>query len=926
MIKNLSLLLLLITSIFSYSQDTGSVVGKITDKDYNNEPLAFANVLIKGTTTGTTSDFDGLYALENLSPGNYTLVFSFVGYETTEINATVAAGKVTEINVPLGASAAALDEIIIEAPKARGESETALLLAQKKAVEIKTAIGSQELSKKAVSDAAGATLKVTGVNKKEGSSKIYVRGLGDRYNSTTLNGLPLPSNDPRNKNIDLSLFSSDIIQSVGIGKAFSSYMSSDVAGANIDIVSKETSKKSLFKVGISAGGNTITTFNDFKEMDGANWFGVNSNTKHKIRDLGVYNFENSYSPNASTANPNLGLSLNYGKKITLGDESNISVFLVGSFNNKYTFQEGRSDAIVDINDNGDLNVGTIFDTETYSYNASKMLMGNVVYKINSNHKLSYNHLFVHSNSQKIQDFVGTTNDIGRDSDDNRLVNVLLQTEIQNRLFVNQLMSTNKFGESIDVNAAVAYNAIYNDEPDRRKNTFIINNDTNTTRISQNAVRDNSRFYGNLFENSVAGNLNVIKYLGERFENNGKITLGYNGSITDRQFDGIYFDHNFTNPRATFVDVNNLDATFNQNNLNSGLFGIETSRGRNSNDAETYLPQLYDAEKTIHSAYIDAVYKFNEKFTANVGLRAEDVKMDVTWNTNISFPGFSNNSQIALDKQYVLPTFNLKYALTEKSNLRASGSLTYTYPQFKEIAPFTYEGINFQESGNPALQPSDNYNAELKYEIFPNNSELVSIGVFGKLIENSINRLERNSAVERDFTFDNSGDATVFGAEIEGRLNILSEESEDEETSKTLALGGNITLMKTKLEYNTANTLFNYTGDSSELEGASPFTINADLSYRFKVNEKETISTLVFNYQSDKVYSIGTNFQENIVEKGVPLLDFVFSHKFNKNLSVKFNAKNLLNPSFERYRDIPEKLTMNSYKRGTSISVGVNYSL
>ncbi|MEW4923404.1 TonB-dependent receptor [Algibacter sp. 2305UL17-15] len=922
--RHFILLLLLFTSVV-FNAQTGSVKGKLTDKEYNNEPLAFANVLIKNTTKGTTTDFDGLYELTNLDAGNHTLVFSFVGYETQEIKITIVPGKTTELNVIMNASAASLDEVVITTTTKR-ESVTALLLEQKKAVEIKTAIGAQELDKKAVSDAAAATLKVTGVNKQEGSSKIYVRGLGDRYNITTLNGLPLPSNDPRNKNIDLSLFSSDIIESVGIGKAFSSYMSSDVSGASIDVVSREMTQKSLFKIGISTGANTQTTFKDFEEIDGANWLGVNSNTKHNIRDLSIYSFDNSYSPNSGKANPNLGLSLNYGKKITLSDESNISVFLVGSFSNKYTFQDGKSDAIVDINDNGDLNVGSIFDTKTYNYEASKMVMGNVVYKMNNNHKLSFNHLFVHSNSQNIQDFVGTTNDIGRDADDNRLVNVLLQTEIQNRLFVNQLMSTNKFGESIDINAAVSYNTIYNDEPDRRKNTFIINNDTNTTRISQSAVRDNSRFYGNLFENNIAGNLNIVKYLGERFENTGKITLGYNGSITDRKFDGIYFDHNFTNPRATFVDVNNLDATFNQNNLNNGVFGIETSRGRNSDDAETYLPQLYDAEKTIHAAYIDAVYNFNDKLTANVGIRAEDIKMDVAWNTNISFPGFSNDSKIALDKQYILPTLNLKYQLNEKVNLRASGSVTYTYPQFKEIAPFTYEGINFQESGNPALEASDNYNGELKFELFPNKSELISIGVFGKLIQNSINRLERNSAVERDFTFDNSGDATVFGAELEGRLDILSITSDDEETSQNLTLGGNVTLMETKLKYDTSNTLFNYTGDSSELEGASPFTVNADVSYRFKINDKETISTLVFNYQSDKVYSIGTNFQENIIEKGVPLLDFVFSHKFNKNLGVKFNAKNLLNPSFDRYRDVPEKLTMNSYKRGTSISAGISYSL
>ncbi|WP_282143510.1 TonB-dependent receptor [Cellulophaga baltica] len=916
--KYLLVSLFLIVSTLSYAQDKGSVVGTVIDKEASDEPLAFANVLIKGTTKGTTTDFDGLYEIANVDPGTYSIVFSYLGYETIEIpNVAIEAGKVTTINVPMAASEGmSLDEVVVTTTT-RKDSEAALLLDQKRAVEIKTAIGAQELAKKAVSDAADATTKVTGVNKKEGSSKIYVRGLGDRYNSTTFNGLPLPSNDPGDKNIDLSLFGTDIIENVGISKSFSANLSSDVAGANIDIVSREMTTSSLFKVGISSGYNSQTTFKDFKNIDGANWVGVNTDTKHNVRDLTVYSFSNGFTPETNTASPNLGLSINYGKKFQVSDESTISFFLVGSFDNKYSFQDGVSENVIDVG-----NTGSQFNTKTYNYNASKMLMGNLVYKINANHKLSFNHLFVHSNNQKIEDFTGTTTDIGRGEDDNRLVNLLLQTEVQNRLFVNQLLSNHKFGETIDVNASLGYSAIYNDEPDRRKNTFIIDNDDNTTRISQNAVRDNSRFYGNLFENDYSANVNAVKYLGERFENKGKVTLGYNGRITDRKFDGIYFDHNFAAPRTAFVDLDNLDNTFNQENLSNGVFGIETSRGRNNNDAETYLPQLYDADKKVHAAYIDAIYNVTDKFTANVGVRAEDIKMNVTWNTNISFPGFSNNSSIDLDKQYILPSLNLKYALNEKINLRASGSLSYTYPQFKEIAPFAYEGINYQESGNPGLLPSDNYNAEVKFEIFPKSNELFAVGVFGKLIQNSINRLERNSSIERDFTFDNAGDASVFGVEVETKLDLFNSESDDFKRNN-ISVGANATFMKTKLEYNTNNTSFNYTGSTSELEGASPFTINADVSYKFDFEEKETIASLVFNYQSDKVYSIGTNFQENIIEKAVPMLDLVFSHKFNKTIGLKLNAKNILNPSFERYRDIPEKITMNSYKNGVGISAGLS---
>ena len=190
------MLFFLVSSVV-LGQQTASVVGALSDKENNNEPLAFANILIQGTTIGTTSDFDGLYELPNISPGNYTIIFSYLGYETVTVeNVLVSEGKVTTLNVPMGASeGVALDEVVITV-SAKKDSEAALLLDQKRATTIKTSIGAQELARKGVGDVGTAVTKTTGISKQEGSGNIFVRGLGDRYNITTLNVLPLPSNNP----------------------------------------------------------------------------------------------------------------------------------------------------------------------------------------------------------------------------------------------------------------------------------------------------------------------------------------------------------------------------------------------------------------------------------------------------------------------------------------------------------------------------------------------------------------------------------------------------------------------------------------------------------------------------------------------------------------------------------------------------------
>ena len=257
---------LLICSI-AFAQSKGTVTGTLTDKEADNTTLPFANAVIKGTSIGVTTDENGKYEL-SIDPGTYTLVFSFLGYENAEATFTVAAGETITINKTLGSGSYTLQDVVVQAQAISREKETALLLDQKNAAIITQSIGAQELSRKGVSDAAGAVTKVTGVSKQEGSSGIFVRGLGDRYNSTTLNGLPLPSNEPTNKNVALDIFSTDVIQAVGISKTYNPDIYGDVGGANINIVSKEHTGKTKFNVEVGSGLNNNAFNSDFRIADG----------------------------------------------------------------------------------------------------------------------------------------------------------------------------------------------------------------------------------------------------------------------------------------------------------------------------------------------------------------------------------------------------------------------------------------------------------------------------------------------------------------------------------------------------------------------------------------------------------------------------------------------------------------------------------
>ena len=613
------LYLILFLTALANAQDTGSIVGKIIDKQANDEPLAFANILIKGTTKGTTTDFDGLYEIGNVTPGVYTLSFSYLGYETVELpNITVEAGKVTTINIPMSArEGVSLQEVVVTTT-ARKDSEAALLLDQKKAVEIKTSIGAQELARKGVNDAEGAVTKVTGVSKQEGVKNVFVRGLGDRYNSTTLNGLPLPSEDPEYKNISLDFFSTDVINSVGINKTFSSYFYGDVAGANIDVVSKELTGGSNLTLNVSTGVNTGTLNKEFFTKDGTSTLGKPINLSIPIIDLNTYSFNNNINTNSQNLQINNNISISGGKKYQIGENNSFSMFFVGSIDGGFLFKEGESSVV---NPAGGLSQS--FNYNKYEYNVTKLGMASLKYIFSNRSSLSYQGLVIHRNAQSVGEYTGFSTTANDDiSDPNASLSFLRRQQVNdNQLFVNQLLSTLNIKDNISLDLGASYNFINGNEPDRT--SFLHSFDgTNYSPITGSAGA-NSRFYSNLREDDIAGRAVATFDLSSKNENDQDllkiVKAGYNYRNTQREFNFTQFNHDFRS--STIIDINNPDALYNQQNLSNGTFELLTLRGR-VNNAATLAPFFYTGDKIIHSGFADFTYSLNSNLVLFAGLRYE----------------------------------------------------------------------------------------------------------------------------------------------------------------------------------------------------------------------------------------------------------------------------------------------------------------
>ncbi len=900
--KQILLLVFLAFTNLILSQSKGTVTGTVTDKEMNGEPLPFANVFIKGTAIGATTDMDGKYTM-NVPEGSHTIVFSFVGYETVEKSVSVVGDQVLTVDQLLGAhEGVSLDEVKITAVVSK-EKESAIILAQKKAVAIKTSIGAQELSKKGVSNAAAAVTKVAGVLK--GSKNVVVRGLGDRYNATTLNGLPLPSEDPEYKNINLDFFDTSIIQQVEINKVFSADLYSDVGGANVNIVSKELNKKRVANLAFSFGGNSQTLTKNFLTIDGTNRFGTQK-LNHSVTDLNTYSFQNSLKPNSQNFQLDNSFSFNYGKKYLVGENGKLSFFLVGGMSGAYNFTEGN---IKQTNTNAQVFLDQ--DFSKYSYDVSQLVMGNVKFKSDKGFSLAYNHLFIHSNKQSIGDYFGLDNP----EEDGDLVFQRRQQTNNNELYVNQLIGNFKVSERLTIEAKGALNFVRGNEPDRRVNNYLLRDEFYSPQI--NSAGENERFYSKLQENDYVAQGKISYKLKEDEEDKSRFDFGADYRYTERLFSAYMFNHGFS--VRVPIAIENPDAVFNQNTLND-LFYLETGRGR---DFRVFDPFTYRGKRLVSGVNANVVYQFGEDLIFYGGLRFEKNEQRVAYDTNIATSVIDGPSY--LNRTYLLPSFNVKYNFNENSIVRLAASKTYTFPQFKETAPFKYQDVSFSSQGNPNLKPADNYNFDVKYEYYFSSKELASVTGFYKYINNPIARSEIPSG-GNTLTYLNVGEnASVYGFEFEARKNILKS-SIDTKNECTLDGGMNASFLVSKVNLDRAS-IAQFSHDSSELEGAAPLIVNADVTLSKKYENAVLTSSLVVNYVSDKVYSIGTRTFENIIEKGIPTLDVVSSLTLTNKYKIKLKATNLLDPSYQLTREgsgNQGNVVLRDFKKGINLSIGFSY--
>ena len=245
---------MLFFSLASANAQNGLIRGTLIDADFQ-DPVPFANILVKETGTGTTTDFDGNYEI-SVSEGTYTLQFSYLGYKTIEITDVVVNGiEATVVNVTMEVMAEGLEEVVV-AVSAKQNTESAVLAFQKRAAGLVDGLSSQRIKSTGASDIASAVKSVPGVSV-QGGKYVYVRGLGDRYTKSILNGIDIPGLDPDRNTVQMDLFPTSILDNIIITKSSTAENPADFTGGIINVVTKEfpTNKQLNISVGTSFNPN-----------------------------------------------------------------------------------------------------------------------------------------------------------------------------------------------------------------------------------------------------------------------------------------------------------------------------------------------------------------------------------------------------------------------------------------------------------------------------------------------------------------------------------------------------------------------------------------------------------------------------------------------------------------------------------------------
>jgi len=906
---------------------TGTIEGIVKDLS-SGSALPGATVIIEGTTTGTTTDADGRFRIINLKPGSYNLKITYVSYlpETIE-KVRVEQNKTAQVEVVLKENTVNLSDVTVTAVR-KTNTELSMISDIKTNAFVTIGISGQQISKTLDKDASEVVKRVPGITIQD-DRFIIVRGLSERYNNVWLNNAATPSAEADVRAFSFDIIPSSMIENIMIIKSPAAELPVDFSGGFVKITTRNMPENNNIIFSYSTAFNEGSTFRKFYKYDGSSTdiLGFDDGIRALPEGMPAHlnEYEAATNPAVRERITTIGRSMNKiwlpYEKMALPDQK----ILLG-INRKFgqgKFQAGNTTAIswswsdnIDFIESNDYTIYDYvndqplylnqFNDKRYTNSARVSIMNNWAF-LAGRSRFEIRNLFNQAG------YTRTIERTGREwYNDGRYIFLEELRYLSRSIYTGQIAgshSLNNSGSS-KIEWIAGYSYAGKNEPDTKRYRYIRNPQDTTKYIllfSDNAdLSSVSRMWIKLNENTLTGSINL--------------TLSpevFNGRKAEIKT-GVYFESKSRSFRARNFGYakGSLNSGFSQTSLPI----TEIFRDENINLTDgiklvemTALSDSYTASNLQMAAYASARIPITSRLNLYSGVRIERNKQTLSSYKQ----GSTVRVDVDRDSVNIFPSVNLTYNFSEKSLVRAAYGMTINRPEFREIAPFYYVDFELNAGiyGEPEIRQAYIHNFDIRYELYPENGEMFSIGIFYKDFLNPIEQVILGNSPTQ-YSFRNVKSAYSAGIEAELRKSLAFIPGMED---FNLILNGS--LIKSRVHFEEGSLYRN-----RPLEGQSPYIVNTGLFYQN--NQKGLMMSLLYNVIGKRITAVGRpspNQWEDIpdiYEMPRNVIDLTFSKTLGNRIEIKGGIKDILNQPVRFVQNVNTTVDMNVYARGAD--TGIKY--
>jgi TonB-dependent receptor len=930
--------LMTILSAASYAQ-SGLLTGQITD----NQKLSLPGAILKLSpgNSYTTSDAYGKYQFLNVPAGNYDLTVTYIGYSAFNTSVVITAGKLIPLNINMEEAAIQGKEVVIMGDRLRGQSKA--LNVQKNNPNITNIVSADQVGRFPDANIGDALKRIPGItmqNDQGEARNIIIRGLAPNLNSVTLNGDRIPSAEGDNRNVQMDLIPSDMIQTIEVNKTLTPDMDADAIGGSVNLITRAAPNGERISATLSGGYSAI-------------------------REKPLYN-----------------TSFVYGNRFF---DSKLGVVVSGSLNsNNY-----GSDNVEAVWAKDDFGNTFIEEQDIRKYDVVRIRRSAAAaldYKINDKNRISFNSIYnwrddrenryrlsykdltpVYDAANNITSFEGAVNRQTKGGIDNSNVKSarLEEQKVQNY----SLRGDHLIGSKLDLDWAVSYSTASEYRPNERYIDFesgdvTFDSDFGPTRFpllrptSALALNDYgletiSENTDNTKEDELGIKLNFRVPFSVVNDQKGRLRFGARLRLKNKDRNNLYSEYapvgsnlddlglaqqQYWGGEKFNPDTKYVPGAFASKGFLGGLNLTNPDLFEGEDVPKEYLAANYHAKETITAGYVRWDQDLSSKLSLIAGVRLERTGINYEGNLIQNEEELEGTRTVKNNYLNVLPSITFKYTPIENFVVRAAATTAIARPNYYALSPYVNTVLDDSaiDAGNPDLKASYAWNYDLMGEYYFKSVGLISGGVFYKNINDFIYQFRDENLSTAAFATQfpdlpnpvpageswtltqarNGESVKVYGFEValQRQLDFLPGAF-----LKGFGIYTNYTYTKSE-----ADGIFNEDGDKRTgiaLPGTAPHMFNASLSWE---NTKFS-ARLSLNYAAAYLDELGGgDFEDRYYDKQT-FLDANASYKIHKSIRIFAEVNNITNQPLRYYQGVSDQ-TMQMEYYTTRFNLGLKFDL